>query len=134
MNNYDEDPPQGIDLKLAAKIGAAAAIICLMIVGWVFLNRDKPKTNVMPLAIETSLVLDDKQIQIIPFDGCQYLYLATSKGIIFTHKGNCINRTHYNHVRDMVKSGKVPEWDYDSDSVKGVDPYDLKLNDSTKRK
>lgn len=112
------------------------AAICLVLLS-VFVIRvainekkEHPKVSIVQ---ETSLIFDNKAVQIIPYDGCQYLYLSTNKGIIFTHKGNCVNRSHYNHVRDMVRSGSyLPAWDFIKDSVVPVKIYDLIPNTTKK--
>lgn len=38
-------------------------------------------------------------LEIVEIDGCQYLYGDWGGAIVFTHKGNCSNRIHPEHLR-----------------------------------
>lgn len=42
---------------------------------------------------------DNAPLELITIDGCQYLYGAWGNATVLTHKGNCNNPIHSEHLR-----------------------------------
>ena len=61
-------------------------------------QSEYPKLLPKPIVKTEFFELDE--LQVIEIDGCEYIFGSTKGyhgGIVLTHKGNCKNKTHYEH-------------------------------------